>query len=66
MSIAEKITKIAENEKKVYDAGKIAENGYYYRDMYFEAIATNGLNKAVRNNALDKANRGTYDKRRFD
>ena len=52
--------------KKVYDAGKIAENGYYYRDMYFEAMATNGLNKAVRNNALDVANRGTYDKRRFD
>lgn len=53
--------------KKTYDAGKIAENGYYYRDMYFEAISTNGLNKATRNNVLDnKLDRGLYDARRFD
>lgn len=57
--------------KKVYDCGKIAENGYYFRDMYFEALVPNGLYKATKQNNLDRKSvnnprRDVYDKRRFD
>lgn len=52
--------------KKIYDCGKVSENGYYYRDIYYETTVTNGLYKATTQNALDKGRRGVYDKRSFD
>ena len=30
---------------KTYDSGKVAENGYYYRNMYFEQTAPNDNSK---------------------
>lgn len=38
---------------KTYDAGKVAENGYYYRNIYFTQITPNGLQNRVMSNHLD-------------
>lgn len=45
---------------KTYDAGKVAENGYYYRNIYFEQIGPNGLQNRVPSNRLDKLGRDYY------
>lgn len=46
--------------KKVYDAGKVAENGYYYRNMYYELAATNNLQYGASENILDWKGRNYY------
>ena len=45
--------------KKIYDVGKIAENGYYYRDIRFKVIAPNSLQNGTSINLLDRK-RGKY------
>lgn len=45
--------------KKIYDVGKIAENGYYYRDIRFKVIAPNSLQNGTSTNLLDRK-RGKY------
>lgn len=45
---------------KTYDSGKVAENGYYYRNMYFEQITPNGLQNRLSSNRLDKLGRDYY------
>nr|DAY89455.1 MAG TPA: hypothetical protein [Caudoviricetes sp.] len=45
--------------KKIYDAGKVAENGYYYRDIYYELITPNNSHMGSYN-LLDK-DRGRYE-----
>lgn len=47
--------------RKVYDSGKVAESGYYYRDIYFEQITPNGLQKSRMSNRLDELGREYYD-----
>ena len=46
--------------KKVYDSAKIAENGYYYRNMYFDQIRPDGLQFAHAENMLDYKGRSYY------
>ena len=50
--------------RKVYDSGKVAESGYYYRDIYFEQVVVNGLQKSEMQNRLDIVGRDYYDSRR--
>lgn len=45
---------------KTYDAGKVAENGYYYRNMYFQQIAPNDIQDRLSSNRLDKIGRDYY------
>ena len=45
---------------KTYDSGKVAENGYYYRNMYFEQIAPNDIQNRLMSNRLDKIGRDYY------
>lgn len=46
--------------KKVYDAGKTSENGYYYRNMYYEQVTPNNLQYGLSENMLDYKGRRTY------
>ncbi|QHJ85086.1 MAG: hypothetical protein [Bacteriophage sp.] len=46
--------------EKVYDAGKTSENGYYYRNMYYEQTTPNNLQRGFSENALDAKGRGYY------
>jgi len=45
---------------KTYDSGKVAENGYYYRNMYFEQTAPNDIQNRLKSNRLDKLGRDYY------
>lgn len=45
---------------KTYDSGKVAENGYYYRNMYFEQVAPNDVQNRISSNRLDKLGRDFY------
>lgn len=45
---------------KTYDSGKVAENGYYYRNMYFEQTAPNDIQNRFKSNRLDKLGRDYY------
>lgn len=45
--------------QKEYDSGKVAENGYYYRDIRFIIQAPNAMNQKHYVTQLDKA-RGAY------
>ena len=45
---------------KTYDSGKVAENGYYYRNMYFQQIAPNDVQNRLMSNRLDKIGRDYY------
>lgn len=36
--------------KKIYDGGRIAENGYYYRELHFQITNPTGLKNGVQNN----------------
>lgn len=45
---------------KRYDSGKVAENGYYYRNIYFEQIAPNDIQNRLKSNRLDKIGRDYY------
>lgn len=44
---------------KTYDSGKVAENGYYYRTMYFQQTIPNDL-QGTSSNRLDKVGRDHY------
>lgn len=44
--------------KKVYDAGKVSENGYYYRNMYYEQIVSNNIQFGHSENMLDWKGKG--------
>ena len=45
---------------KTYDSGKVAENGYYYRNVYFQQITPNDLQSRLSSNRLDKLGREYY------
>lgn len=47
--------------KKTYDAGKVAENGYYYRTIYFQQNIPNDLQDNLINNRLDRIGRDYYE-----
>jgi len=38
----------------------VAENGYYYRNMYFEQTAPNDIQNRLKSNRLDKLGRDYY------
>lgn len=38
--------------KKIYDEGKISENDYYYRDIWYKTITPNSLQKGVTTNHM--------------
>ena len=40
--------------KKIYDSGKVTENDYYYRDIYFKTTVTNSLQKGIAQNLLKR------------
>lgn len=46
--------------KKVHDTGKVAENGYYYRDMYYEMKPVNNLQFGHSANVMDHTGRTKY------
>lgn len=45
---------------KTYDSGKVAENGYYYRNIYFQQRTPNDIQDRIMSNRLDKLGRDYY------
>lgn len=45
---------------KTYDSAKVAENGYYYRNIYFQQITPNDIQERLSCNRLDREGRDYY------
>lgn len=45
---------------KTYDSAKVAENGYYYRNIHFTQTAPNNLQERLSCNRLDRLGRDYY------